>query len=614
MSQIDNIIIQVRARLQALAIKLWLEPYYYDGVGCVEDEIEKLAESFSSNLGISKSNCKLALTELQEGALRKLACRKEFEESGMATFSVRRINNQQGTQNIVEVKCPLTSLGDELHTKIAQALDIIDSNRVKCIASGKIVDSRRTLDSQGLKNNQQLMVIISEVDKTAVQNQEEAMYDRIRKIKMDVEAIVDSSRQLFEMEDQDGNPVFLPPAENRALLMGMSFYEKARAAMKREQFDEALILLLESDEKFVTCNSKFLESVDNYALVNLDIVWCYLCLKNVTQLPDAQRRLDICEKSFRRSYGDNLQRLITLKGEGCPEKALIMRLHLLQGVVLFHQNRRNEAYDKLITAGTELEALKVDDGSVIALMEMGYEPHEARMGLRSCSGNLERAINFIHERRTKLKEARQNSKKERKLNENLTSSNKEEKDWVNPRSVCTLMEMGFARDVVVEALKRSKNDVPNALDLLQTNADELSRSLPPAQNADTDILSQLQQLGFTEDLARVALETTQNSLDKAIDFLIKTHGSETELMAAMERMTNAAVATVASDQYEGPSTSSGVNTLVTKALGKAQKEMESLKAYQRFTEEMPDNENDYLDLPLVQEEQILAEYKRLLEQ
>lgn len=40
MSQIDNIIIQVRARLQAQGIKLWLDPYYYDEVGCVEDEIE----------------------------------------------------------------------------------------------------------------------------------------------------------------------------------------------------------------------------------------------------------------------------------------------------------------------------------------------------------------------------------------------------------------------------------------------------------------------------------------------------------------------------------------------------------------------------------------------
>ena len=40
MSQIDNIIIQVRARLQLLGIKLWLEPYYYDEVGCVEEEID----------------------------------------------------------------------------------------------------------------------------------------------------------------------------------------------------------------------------------------------------------------------------------------------------------------------------------------------------------------------------------------------------------------------------------------------------------------------------------------------------------------------------------------------------------------------------------------------
>lgn len=185
-------------------------------------------------------------------------------------------------------------------------------------------------------------------------------------------------------------------------------------------------------------------------------------MQNVTQLPDAQRRLDICEKSFRRSYGENLQRLITLKGSGCPEKALIMRLHLLQGVVLFHQNRRNEAYEKLITAESELGALKVDESAVVALLEMGYEPFEARLGLRSSGGNMEQAINFIHERKDKLKEARKKSKQERKVNQKLAMENND-KDWVNPRSVCTLMEMGFAREVVVEALKRSKNDVPKAV-------------------------------------------------------------------------------------------------------------------------------------------------------
>lgn len=122
-----------------------------------------------------------------------------FLSVGIATFSIRRISNRQGTQNIIEIKCPLLALGSELHSKIAQALDIVDANRIKCISSGKIVDPDKSLDVQGLKNNQQLMVIVSEVDKTSTQNQEDAMYDRIRKIKMDVEAIVDSSRQLFEV-------------------------------------------------------------------------------------------------------------------------------------------------------------------------------------------------------------------------------------------------------------------------------------------------------------------------------------------------------------------------------------------------------------------------------
>lgn len=86
----------------------------------------------------------------------------------------------------------------------------------------------------------------------------------------------------MQMEDQDGNAVFLPPSENRALIMAMSFYEKARAAMKRKDYAECLILLLEADELFSICNSKFLDKIDNYALVNLDIVWCYMCLKAFT--------------------------------------------------------------------------------------------------------------------------------------------------------------------------------------------------------------------------------------------------------------------------------------------------------------------------------------------
>lgn len=82
-----------------------------------------------------------------------------------------------------------------------------------------------------------------------------------------------------QMEDQDGNIVHLPPAEKRALMMALAMHEKGRAALKKEEFSEALVWLLEADNEYNTCNSKMLETVDNYALLNLDIVWCYLMLK-----------------------------------------------------------------------------------------------------------------------------------------------------------------------------------------------------------------------------------------------------------------------------------------------------------------------------------------------
>lgn len=57
-----------------------------------------------------------------------------------------------------------------------------------------------------------------------------------------------------------------------------------------------------------------MKTVDNYALLNLDIAWCYLCLQSITHIPDAEARLTICENNFHRSYGENLERVIAIKG------------------------------------------------------------------------------------------------------------------------------------------------------------------------------------------------------------------------------------------------------------------------------------------------------------
>ncbi|KAI9582644.1 NEDD8 ultimate buster 1-like [Glossina fuscipes] len=604
MSKIDDITMQVRARLHELCIKLWLPPYYEGTIGADEIEIENLADQFSRILGISKSDCRLALIELQEGAIRKSKAREEFATTGVATFNVRRVNNRTGTESIVEVKCPLTSLGSVLQKNIAKILDIDEPDRIKCISAGKILDPCQSLTDQGIKNNQQLMLIISEAGKEE-QMQEFVMHARIQKIKEDVETIVDSNSHLFEMEDQDGNAVFLPPAENRAILIALGICEKARVAIKRERYDEALILLLEADQKFIICNSKFLECVDNYALLNLDIVWCYLCLQNVTQLPDAQRRLEICEKNFRRYYGENLQRLDYLKGETSCGKARIMRLHLLQGVVLFHQKKRSEAYEKFLIAENELRALKVNEKSMKTLVEMGYEPYEARLGLRACGGDIEQAITYINAHNEKLNTTRSCSLKKRRLNQDLSLGNQNE-NWVNPTSVNTLIEMGYPSNLVIQALLDSKNDLNRALDLLENYTDELRRKSSSDYTVDARLMQQLLQLGFDESHVRMALQISLNNLENAIDILIKYHTDCEDINSFIKRMTAIA------NEENIPSTSNGLISLAGKVAKKATREIESLNAFMRFKEGLTDNELDYMDLPLAQEEQILEQYKHLL--
>lgn len=91
----------------------------------------------------------------------------------------------------------------------------------------------------------------------------------------------------------------------------------------------------------------------------------------MTQLPDAENRLRICEQNFKNSYGENLDRVVTLKGNAINEKALIMRLHLLQAILRFHRNERIEAQRLLSIAETELAQLQVDEASVTTLVEMG---------------------------------------------------------------------------------------------------------------------------------------------------------------------------------------------------------------------------------------------------
>lgn len=127
-----------------------------------------------------------------------MAARREFNETGLATFKVRRIDNRNGTINILDIKCDLNELGSTLQQAIATKLQVSDPNHVKCICAGRIIAPNATLAAQQLKNNQQLIVIIGGQG----DNRTGALHERINKIKADVEKVASSKNQLMEVSDE----------------------------------------------------------------------------------------------------------------------------------------------------------------------------------------------------------------------------------------------------------------------------------------------------------------------------------------------------------------------------------------------------------------------------
>lgn len=105
--------------------------------------------------------------------------------------------------------------------------------------------------------------------------------------------------------------------------------------LEQENYLEALEVLGMAEESFSLCDRKFLEAVDNVALLQIDTVWCLFMLRDIERLAVARERLARARDGLKRSHGPNLERLRVLQGGFCPELALYVRLELLEGVVAY---------------------------------------------------------------------------------------------------------------------------------------------------------------------------------------------------------------------------------------------------------------------------------------
>lgn len=281
-----------------------------------------------------------------------------------------------------------------------------------------------------------------------------------------------------------------------------------------------------------------------------------------------------------------------------------MRLHLLQGIVAFHQHRMEEASRLLAKAEQELQRLDIDDDKITTVMAMGFSEGETRLGLRACDGNIQNAVAHIMKRREEKKENARRRREERKK-KNLvkhlgkTSNGKN----VNVDVYEMLLGMGYPKGASAEALRQANNDLNLALEVLQNHPEFLNLPDPepkPKVKITDGMIAQVTAMGFEPEMAQRALVKNNGDVAKAIEELVSAGGSISPLPPS----------------DESPSTSSGSSGSTPSDESSDKKTAEQLKeekeAIDRLVSDLPEDEEDYLDISLTEEKQFLQEYKSLM--
>lgn len=596
---------QIGSKLNRDKVRLWEQPYTNtDGsAGTIPQE---LITKYASELGIPEQHTSELLETLRTHALQKLAEREKFKNSGVATLKIK-VSGNQGHKKLISIELSLSCKGEELRRQVC---DLIGDSacHFKLICSGRVINDESTLQEQNVKNGSQILVLCLRVTESEAQVQDKVSAE-IQDFRHAAELLSHRAEQEYDdmdiqIADQSGKPIQLPAGEKRALTLAMALHEKGRQALKKKNVTLALPLLLEADKEFKQCSSDILNSVDNYAILCLDVVWCYLCLQHVEDLPDAEERLRSSENFFQKSYGSDLQRLMAVKGSSGEELALFMRLHLLQGIVAFHQHRMEEASRLLAKAEQELQRLDIDDDKITTVMAMGFSEGETRLGLRACDGNIQNAVAHIMKRREEKKENARRRREERKK-KNLvkhlgkTSNGKN----VNVDVYEMLLGMGYPKGASAEALRQANNDLNLALEVLQNHPEFLNLPDPepkPKVKITDGMIAQVTAMGFEPEMAQRALVKNNGDVAKAIEELVSAGGSISPLPPS----------------DESPSTSSGSSgsTPSDESLGKktAEQLKEEKEAIDRLVSDLPEDEEDYLDISLTEEKQFLQEYKSLM--
>uniref|UniRef100_A0A452HHX1 UBA domain-containing protein n=1 Tax=Gopherus agassizii TaxID=38772 RepID=A0A452HHX1_9SAUR len=585
-------------------IQLWKPPYTNENKEAGL-ELKELAQKYSAKVKLSENETECILEEIRCEAIERGTGNEAYKTTGVAKLEVVLPLKMRKVKGIYTLE--LTTL---FH-RIAEMYGF-QEKYIKIIINKKQLDLGKTLEEQGVTHNVKVMVLElrqseedtkKKVQEEEMQHEEETMREnerkeRMKRTKKGLEILATREDYLdpdttpyLDIANQTGRSIKIPQQAKKSLLLAMGYHEKGRAFMKKKEYAVALPFLLDADKRFCDCGNELLNTVDNYAVLQLDIVWCYFRLGQLECLDDAEKKLATAHKCFKRCYGENHERLLTIKGSSGSEKVLFLRLYLLQGIGNYHNGKGKEALELLQKANGLYQELSIDPEKINNLLLLGFSAQEARLGLRASYGNLEEAASLITSRREEKAQIRreERAKRRRRLDD-----------------ITTLKTMGYSERAAKKALHRAQGNLDQAFkilldepQLLLLNDDDDDPMTPHQFQVPKESVDQLIYMGFNRESVEEALKVFQGNIQLAAQTLAHYGGVlPAELQLSPEQSTPSEESISSKDS---PTESAGTSSSST------DEDMET-DVVNEILEDIPEHEEDYLDLTLEEEEQVIKEY------